>query len=107
MVECGLAREMFEARTSAIKFKPERFSAAEPADTAQQSRNEETQIPRRVRVIFRVMSVLTFVEGGTGLFWTVLNVILVPFHLKTLENLVGHSYPYWAPLLYLISPLSG
>ena len=45
--------------------------------------NEQTQIPKRLRVIF-----LAGVDE-TG-------------HGMTLERLVGHPFPYSAPLLYLV-----
>src|SRR5438034_11062905 len=64
--------------------------------------NGEIQIPGRLRAIFRVLSVLTLVEGGAGFLLAAFNIIAVPFYYKTLEKLLGHPYSHSSSLLYLI-----
>src|SRR6266550_4330164 len=64
--------------------------------------NGEIQIPGRLRAIFRVLSVLTLVEGGLGFLLAAFNIIAVPFYYKTLEKLLGHPYSHSSSLLYLI-----
>ena len=69
--------------------------------------NERTQQPpRRVRAIFRALSVLTAVEAGLGLALTACVTLLVPFHYATLSSLEGHPYSRSLSLLYLLGSTS-
>src|SRR5260370_37650918 len=64
--------------------------------------NEETQIPKRLRAIFRLLSGVTLAEGSVGFLLAAHNIITVPFDSKTLEYLLGHPYSHSGSLLYLI-----
>lgn len=63
--------------------------------------SQETQTLRRVRRIFRVLSILTFLEGGLGLFATLVTIRMGRIHFEALEYLLGYKYPHgW--LVYAI-----
>lgn len=67
--------------------------------------NEAVPPPRRVRTIFRVLSVLTFVAGGLGLLVTASEITLGPTEKRAVESVYGQPYPdVW--LVYLVESIS-
>lgn len=64
---------------------------------------QEISMPRRLRVIFRALSVLTSLEGAFGLLLTAMTMLVFPFVRPTLEDIVAHPYSHSALLLYAMA----
>jgi hypothetical protein len=55
--------------------------------------NEENKLPKKIKTIFRVLSVLTLLEGGLGLLMTASALVLGLFKYEALDLLSGYKHP--------------
>jgi hypothetical protein len=66
--------------------------------------NEDLNMPRRVRVIFRVLAILSFVEGLGGVLLTIMNAKMVPIYITS--DVLSVNSNQVARLLYAVSYIS-
>jgi hypothetical protein len=59
--------------------------------------------PRRLRTVFRVLSLVSSLEGAFGLFLTAIMMLVFPFAKSGLENVVTHSDSHSTLLLYMMA----
>lgn len=63
----------------------------------------QTPMPRRLRTIFRILSVVTLLEATVGLFWIGLQMSVLAFHREAAFNFPGGPYPHLESLVYLMT----
>jgi hypothetical protein len=64
---------------------------------------QQTPMRQKLRVIFRVLSVITSLESACGLFFTVMAMLVYPFVSTTLENKLVYPYLHPRLVMYLMS----
>ena len=64
--------------------------------------NGETETPRRLRVIFRVLSVLTLLEGFVGFLIAADTIATGPINYRALQHLDGQTHAAALRLLYFL-----
>ncbi len=58
---------------------------------------------RRLKIILRILSVVTLLEATAGLFWFGLEMYVLAFHREAAFNLPGGPYPHLESLVYLMT----
>ena len=65
----------------------------------------EFSMPKRLRIIFRVLAALTLLEGLIGLYGVAFDMSIVPLTLEYMKHTQG-SYVYSRPLLFLMAAIN-
>ena len=65
--------------------------------------NEETILPKRVRLIFRTLSVLTLLVGLVGFLIAADSIATGPIYYRALQHLHGQTHPSALRMLYFLA----
>ena len=65
----------------------------------------EFSMPKRLRIIFRVLAAVTLLEGLIGLYGVAFDMSIVPLTLEYMKHTQG-SYVYSRPLLFLMAAIN-
>ena len=65
----------------------------------------QAPMPKRLRIIFRVLAALTLLEGLAGLYGVALDIFMVPFVMEYTHKM-EHSYVHSMLLLFLMAAIN-